>query len=157
MISSAILAQNNKTNYNPVVAHRGAWKKNNLPQNSIASLKKAIEIGCIGSEFDVRMTADETLVINHDSDYHGFQIEKTNYNQLISFPLSNGEKLPTLKEYLEAGFENNNYTKLVIEIKLLRQTASHKRQSKGTARISSVQVRLTPSPQMEPQEFFTRK
>ena len=117
MISSAILAQNNKINYNPVVAHRGAWKKNNLPQNSIASLKKAIEIGCIGSEFDVRMTADETLVINHDSDYHGFQIEKTNYNQLISFPLSNGEKLPTLKEYLEAGFENNNYTKLVIEIK----------------------------------------
>ena len=25
--------------------------------------------------------------------------------------------MPTLKEYLEAGFENNNYTKLVIEIK----------------------------------------
>ena len=79
MISSATSAQNKKINYNPVVAHRGAWKKNNLPQNSIASLKKAIEIGCIGSEFDVRMTADDSLVVNHDSDYHGFQIEKTNY------------------------------------------------------------------------------
>ena len=27
----------------------------------------------------------------------------------------------------------------------------------NTTRISSVQVRLTPSPQKEPQEFFTRK
>ena len=53
---------------NIVVAHRGAWKKNNFPENSIASLKHAIELKCTGSEFDVWMTADDSLVINHDSD-----------------------------------------------------------------------------------------
>jgi glycerophosphoryl diester phosphodiesterase len=106
-----------KTEKNPVVAHRGAWKKNGLPENSIASLRQAIKIGCAGSEFDVRMTADNVLVINHDPSYHSLTIEKSIYSDLLSFPLSNGEKLPTLREYLLAGLENNTNTQLVCEIK----------------------------------------
>ncbi len=102
---------------NIVVAHRGAWKKNNLPENSIASLKHAIELKCTGSEFDVRMTADDSLIINHDPDYNKLSIEKTNYADLIPFRLSNGEKLPTLSEYIMAGIENNLSTRLVCEIK----------------------------------------
>lgn len=102
---------------NVVVAHRGAWKKNNLPENSIASLKHAIEIKCTGSEFDVRMTADEILVINHDNAYNKLSIEKTNYADLLAFKLSNGEKIPTLREYILAGLENNTHTRLVCEIK----------------------------------------
>jgi len=51
---------------NTVIAHRGAFKKNGFPENSIASLREAIRLGCTGSEFDVRMTADEVLVVNHD-------------------------------------------------------------------------------------------
>lgn len=106
-----------KVEKNPVVAHRGAWKKNGFPENSIASLRQAIKIGCAGSEFDVRMTSDGVLVINHDPSYHGLSIEKTNYSDLLSFPLSNGEKLPTLREYIVAGLENNTSTQLVCEIK----------------------------------------
>ena len=102
---------------NCVVAHRGAWKKNNLPQNSIASLKRTIELKLAGSEFDVRMTADDSLVINHDPEFNNLQIEKTNYADLIKFKLSNGEKLPTLREYIKAGIENNPSTRLVCEIK----------------------------------------
>lgn len=102
---------------NIVIAHRGAWKKNNLPENSIASLKHAIELKCTGSEFDVRMTADDSLIINHDPDYNKLPIEKTNYADLIAFKLSNGEKLPTLREYILAGIENNISTRLVCEIK----------------------------------------
>ena len=102
---------------NIVVAHRGAWKKNNFPENSIASLKHANEINCGGSEFDVRMTADDSLIINHDPNYNKLQIEKTNYADLVAFKLSNGEKLPTLKEYILAGIENNISTRLVCEIK----------------------------------------
>jgi glycerophosphoryl diester phosphodiesterase len=110
---------NNKIAFadNCIVAHRGAWKKNNLPENAIASLKHAIELKCNGSEFDLRMTADDSLVINHDPDYNGLPIEKTNYADLIKFKLSNGEKLPTLREYIKAGIENNNSTRLVCEIK----------------------------------------
>ena len=61
---------------NIVVAHRGAWKKNNFPENSIASLQHAIELKCTGSEFDVWMTADDSLVINHDFAYNKLAIEK---------------------------------------------------------------------------------
>ena len=102
---------------NMVVAHRGAFKKNNLPENSIASLREAIRLGCAGSEFDVRMTKDGILVINHDPHYHDMEVEKSNYSDLAKIKLSNGETLPTLKEYIEAGLKNNPATLLVCEIK----------------------------------------
>jgi beta-glucanase (GH16 family)/glycerophosphoryl diester phosphodiesterase len=102
---------------NSVVAHRGAFKKNKFPENSLASLKEAIRLQCTGSEFDVRMTADDSLVINHDPSYHELPIEKTNYQSLLAFTLSNGEKIPTLREYIQAGMENNAATRLVCEIK----------------------------------------
>lgn len=102
---------------NPVVAHRGAWKNNNLPQNSIASLKKAIELNCVGSEFDVRMTSDGVLIVTHDKDYNGLLIGETTYQELAKHKLANGETLPTLKDYLLAGMEDNAATGLVCEIK----------------------------------------
>lgn len=102
---------------NPVVAHRGAWKKNNLPENSIAALKEAIRLNCTGSEFDIHMTADDTLIINHDPHYNNLLVESTTYRELVKTPLSNGEKLPTLREYIRAGLENNKSTMLVCEIK----------------------------------------
>lgn len=102
---------------NAVIAHRGAWKKNNLPENSIASLRHAIDLKLRGSEFDVWRTADDSLVINHDAHYNKLLIEETNYADLIRFKLSNGEKLPTLYEYISEGKKNNKHTLLVCEIK----------------------------------------
>lgn len=102
---------------NPVVAHRGAFKKNNLPENSIAALKEAIRLGCTGSEFDIRMTADDSLIINHDAHYNKLDIEKNTYAELIKTPLPNGEKLPTLHEYIKAGLTDNKTTRLIFEIK----------------------------------------
>lgn len=106
-----------KSTSNPVIAHRGAWKAKQLPENSIASLKAAIELGCYGSEFDVRMTADDSLVINHDPAHAGMEIEKVNYSELVKHPLSNGEKIPTLAEYIQAGTNGNHKTTLIVEIK----------------------------------------
>lgn len=102
---------------NAIVAHRGAWKKNNLPENSIASLRHAIDLKLPGSEFDVWRTADDSLVINHDAHFNKLLIEKTNYADLMQFKLSNGEKLPTLHEYISEGIKNNKHTLLVCEIK----------------------------------------
>lgn len=102
---------------NRIVAHRGAFKKNGFPENSIASLREAIRLGCAGSEFDVRMSADDSLVVNHDPHHNKLEIEKTSYAELIRHPLSNGEKLPTLREYLLAGEKDNKHTDLVLEIK----------------------------------------
>lgn len=102
---------------NPVIAHRGAFKAKNLPENSIASLKEAIRLQCTGSEFDVRMTMDDSLIINHDPHYQGREVEKTTYVELAKVPLSNGEALPTLRQYLKEGMANNVHTRLVLEIK----------------------------------------
>jgi len=100
-----------------VIAHRGAWKKNGHPQNSIASLRNAIELKVDGSEFDVRITSDDSLVINHDREYNKMVIEKTPYTTLVKYRLSNGEKLPTLREYIAEGLKNNSTTKLICELK----------------------------------------
>jgi glycerophosphoryl diester phosphodiesterase len=102
---------------NPVVAHRGAFLKNKFPENSIASLKEAIRLGSTGSEFDVRMTIDDSLVINHDPAFQKLVIDKTIFADLSKLSLSNGEAIPTLSEYLQAGLTNNKTTRLVLEIK----------------------------------------
>ncbi len=107
----------NKFADNVVVAHRGAWKENDLPENSIAALREAIRLGCTGSEFDVWMTADDSLVVNHDAHFNKLAIEETNYADLLAFDLSNGEKLPTLREYIRAGMRDNETTRLICEIK----------------------------------------
>ncbi len=109
-----------KFNDNPVISHRGAWKKAGLPKNSLASLKEAIRLGTHGSEFDVHLTQDDTLVVNHDDDFFGIDIETATYGELLSKKLPNGEHIPTVEEYLRAGM-NQNGTKLIYEIKTSTQ------------------------------------
>ncbi|WP_405415196.1 glycerophosphodiester phosphodiesterase family protein [Maribacter sp. Asnod1-A12] len=104
-------------NQNVVIAHRGAWKANNLPENSVAALKHAIKINCKGSEFDIRMTSNDSLIVTHDAEFAGLDIEESTYEKLSQFPLKNGEVLPTLRTYLLAGLKNNKSTLLVCEIK----------------------------------------
>lgn len=99
-----------------VVAHRGAWKNTGAPQNSLASLKAAIAMGCAGSEFDVHMTVDSLLVINHDADYGGIKVQENTYDTLAKHKLSNGEALPLLKDFIAIGMQQRA-TRLVLEIK----------------------------------------
>ena len=65
------IMQTSSAQQTKIIAHRGAWKEFNLPENSIASLEKAIELKCEGAEFDVRRTLDGVLVVNHDPLYYG--------------------------------------------------------------------------------------
>ncbi len=101
---------------NQVIAHRGAWKNKNLPENSRASLKAAIAIGCAGSETDVHMTADSFLVVNHDNEWNGLTIQKNSLSDLRKKNLSNGEPLPLLQDFLSIIKQQKN-TKLILEIK----------------------------------------
>ncbi len=102
--------------HNKVIAHRGAWKNNNLPQNSIAALKAAIALGCAGSETDVHLTADSALVINHDPVWGGLPIQKSTLEELRKTKLSNGELLPVLPDFLTT-IQQQTGTKLILEIK----------------------------------------
>lgn len=101
---------------NKVIAHRGAFKNTGAPENSLAALKAAIKMGCGGSEFDIHMTSDEVVVINHDHDFLGIPIETSTYADLLKKTLPNGEKIPTLESFLKEG-KKQKYTKLVAEIK----------------------------------------
>lgn len=109
-------AQNMKFHTNKVIAHRGAWKAAPHPQNSLASLQQAIDMGCEGSEFDVWMTKDGILVANHDADHGGMLIEDVTYAELLQKPLPNGEKIPTAEAYIQKGMTQVG-TKLIFEIK----------------------------------------
>lgn len=99
-----------------VIAHRGYWDCEGSAQNSIASLNKAHELGVYGSEFDVALTADGVLVVNHDNAYQGHVIQTSTYNELKNLKLANGETFPTLEQYLVQGKKNKG-TQLILEIK----------------------------------------
>ena len=98
-----------------VIAHRGFWKTEGSAQNSITALEKAAEAKVYGSEFDVQITSDGKLIVNHDSKFQGFVIAETPFSKLKKIRLSNGEKLPTLKKYLKKGKKQD--VQLILEIK----------------------------------------
>lgn len=101
-----------------VVAHRGYWKAEGSAQNSISALQNAGRIGAYGSEFDVNLTADGQLVVNHDFTYHDRVIYESTLEALrdTSLRLKNGEIIPTIDEYLAASLEYPAM-KLVYELK----------------------------------------
>lgn len=98
-----------------IVAHRGYWDCAGSAQNSITSLKLADKIGCYGSEFDVHLTKDGVIVVHHDQNVGKIDIQTSTYKALKKERLRNGEKLPTLEQYLDAGKDLS--CKLVLEIK----------------------------------------
>lgn len=112
----ASASNKNGFNKNKVIAHRGAWKLSGTPQNSMASFEEALKLGCEGTEFDIRMTADNILILNHDADHQGMDIEKSTYLALKEKPLKNGETLPLLEDIIKRGLQQKQ-TRLVAEIK----------------------------------------
>ena len=100
-----------------VIAHRGYWTAPGAAQNSLASLKGAHHIGAYGSEFDVHITKDGIVVVNHDRIRpDGINIELANYKDLENEKLSNGEPLPTLRSYLREGKKLHGI-QMILEVK----------------------------------------
>ena len=99
-----------------VIAHRGFWDTPGSAQNSLASLGKADSIGCYASEFDVWMSPDGVLFVNHDADINKVVIENTPSQTVLMEKLSNGETIPTLDQYLQAATKMPNM-RLVCELK----------------------------------------
>lgn len=140
-INSSFTILKNEFLQNKVIAHRGAWKNTNAPQNSIASLQAAIKLGVAGSEFDIHLTADDVLVINHDPAFEGMTIEKTNYTDLQKHSLKNGEPIPTLENYLKTGMLQQK-TKLIAELKpsIISKERSLKLAEKVVALVDKLQA-----------------
>lgn len=98
-----------------VIAHRGFWHTGGSAQNSIAALVKADSINCYGSEFDVWLTADNQLVVNHDETFKGVTMQNATAKVCTAIELDNGEQLPTLQQYLDQAKKLK--TRLILELK----------------------------------------
>ncbi|MBQ0024789.1 MAG: glycerophosphodiester phosphodiesterase [Bacteroidales bacterium] len=99
-----------------VVAHRGYWDIEGSAQNSLEALRQAGEHNFYGSEFDVNLTADDVLVVNHDFTFHGIMIDENPYSAIKDSTLANGEVIPTLDQYLDL-FLQYPQLQLVFELK----------------------------------------
>jgi len=83
--------------------HRGA--RGHEPENTLRSVRKALELGADGIEVDVYFV-DDQLVVIHDSTLgrttngSGFVMKKT-FAQLRSLDAGLGEKIPTLTEVFD--------------------------------------------------------
>ncbi|MER3423708.1 MAG: glycerophosphodiester phosphodiesterase [Nitrospiraceae bacterium] len=86
------------------IGHRGA--AGHMPENSLGSIQRAIELGVDFVEIDLRRTQDGHLVILHDervdrtTDGTG-AIATLTLNQVKKLRMRDGQRIPTLEEVLE--------------------------------------------------------
>lgn len=106
---------------NTVIAHRGGSKEAGCPDNSIASLKYAISLGCYASETDIYWTKDNRIVVAHaDSNckINGlYPWENTLADIQAAGKLANGETIPSLEDYLRAAMVSGSCTKVCLDVK----------------------------------------
>jgi glycerophosphoryl diester phosphodiesterase len=99
------------------VGHRGARAYE--PENTLASFKKALEIGVDAVELDVRRTKDNQIVVIHDADVKRTTdgeglVSKLTLKEIKGFSTDGGERIPTLQEALDF---LDKKVKVLIELK----------------------------------------
>jgi len=75
-----------------LLGHRGA-RLRTIAENTFAAFNAALDYGCDGFEFDVRLTADGRAVVVHNPTHRGLSVAKSKANQL--------KMLPRLEQVLE--------------------------------------------------------
>ena len=101
-----------------VVAHRGFHAAEGSWENTVSSLRNAQKLGVYGVEFDVNMTADDSLIVYHgpkilDTKLHA---QKNRFAEIRAVKLPGGLEIPTLREFFAQG-QKDSSTKLILEIK----------------------------------------
>src|ERR1700682_4132698 len=69
-----------------LVGHRGSRASTGIAENTFASFDLALEHGCDGFEFDVRLAACGTAVVCHDPKVGKLTIARTQAKQLPQLP-----------------------------------------------------------------------
>ena len=69
-----------------LLGHRGARASTGIAENSFASFDLALEHGCDGFEFDVRLTACGTAVVCHDPKVDGITVARAQAKRLPQLP-----------------------------------------------------------------------
>ncbi len=91
-----------------LLGHRGA--RNYAPENTIPAFELALQHGCDGIEFDVRLTSDGRPVVCHDRYFGSLEVCNNTFASLAA-----ANALPTLEEVI-ARFHDRAF--LYIEIKV---------------------------------------
>ena len=107
-----------------IFGHRGAMAYE--PENTLLSVKKAIDFGVDGIEVDVRKCKSSEIVVIHDERVNrttngkGY-VKDFNLKNLKKLDAGKGEKIPTLMEIIEVikifNKKNKKQIKLIIELK----------------------------------------
>src|SRR5580700_11312806 len=69
-----------------LLGHRGARSSTSVPENTFASFDLALQHGCGGFEFDVRLTGCGRAVICHDPNVDRIDVSQATANQLLHLP-----------------------------------------------------------------------
>ena len=102
-----------------LVAHRGFYKAPGTDENTIKALVNAQNLGGLyGVEFDINLTADGELIVAHGSKILGTKLDaqKDTWKEISKATLPNGNKVPTLREWLETA-KKHPEIKQIAEIK----------------------------------------
>lgn len=102
-----------------VLGHRGAAQ---LPENTIPSFEKALELGAHGFELDVRQTADEKLIVIHSPVVDTLAVQSNSYEQIHTLP--NGFEIPLLEEVL-AKFSEKAFLDIELKVPGFEQAFVH--------------------------------
>lgn len=103
-----------------LIAHRGSWKKNNLPQNSIDALKEALMLDLYGVELDVCQTGDSILVISHSEYIADIKISQMSY---VDLAMRTSGSVPTLDDFFSICQMSNSRMKILLDLKSCSPTA----------------------------------
>jgi glycerophosphoryl diester phosphodiesterase len=114
-----------------VLAHRGGGRTSDLlpvSENSVEMIKKTVEFGSTGVEIDVRLTRDDSLILYHDKNINLREVQKSglvgpienfSYAELSNFvTLIKGEKIPTLRQALDAIVYETPLTTVYLDTKI---------------------------------------
>lgn len=102
-----------------LIAHRGLYNNEDVPENSIKSFKKAVKNG-FGIELDLQLTTDNKLVVFHDENLSRMTginkiLHECEYDEISNLHLlDTKETIPLFEDVLKV---LNKDTPLIIEIK----------------------------------------
>jgi len=98
-----------------LLGHRGARASTGIPENSFASFDLALEHGCDGFEFDIRLAACGTAVVCHDPKVGKTAIARARAQQLPQLPRLND----VIQRYGHRAFLNIELKVKDLETKVL--------------------------------------
>jgi glycerophosphoryl diester phosphodiesterase len=99
------------------IGHRGARAYE--PENTLASFRRAIELGVDAIELDVRKTRDNELVVIHNADVNkttdgNGPVNSFSLEEIQKFVTEKGEHIPTLEDVLDVVGKR---VKVLVELK----------------------------------------